>query len=276
MKVLEVEGLEKNYPAFHLDKVSFSVEKGKIVGLVGRNGAGKSTALKGILNLIRTDGSVKWFGKDFFENEQECKQKIGYVSGGFSYYKQKKLSSIKKVTASFYPAWDEDVYKKYLALFELDETKRVNQLSEGMKVKFSIALQLSHGAEVLILDEPTSGLDPLSREEICDILWNEAKKGISVLFSTHITEDLSRIADEVIFISKGRVLFQEEIKSLIAKYNVAVFPDEYSARQVKLIGGKETKEGFVGLVDANVTPSYGTVRAAELNDIMIHFEKEIV
>lgn len=274
MKILEVEELEKRYPAFHLDKVSFSLEKGKIVGLVGRNGAGKSTALKGILNLIRTEGTVKWFGQNFFENEQACKQKIGYVSGGFSYYKQKKLSSIKKVTASFYADWNEDTYKKYLSLFELDESKRVSQLSEGMKVKFSIALALSHGAEVLILDEPTSGLDPLSREEICDILWNEAKKGISVLFSTHITEDLTRIADEVIFISKGRVLFQEEIKTLIARYRIAVFPDEYSAREVKLIGGKETKEGFVGLVEAGVTLSYGTVRPAELNDVMIHFEKE--
>ena len=184
MKALCVENLCKEYPSFRLHDVSFSVEEGRIVGLIGRNGAGKSTTMKGLLRFIRTDGGrVLFFGKDIARHEREIKEQIGYVAGGFSYYPLKKLRSIGKCAARFYKGWNADAYKNYLRAFGLDEDKKPSELSDGMKVKYFIALALSHGAKLLIMDEPTSGLDPLSREEFCDLILKVVKEeGVSVLF----------------------------------------------------------------------------------------------
>lgn len=191
MNALEVKELTKVYPSFALDKVSFCVPQGHISGLIGRNGAGKSTTIKGILRLIAAEGNVAVFGRDIIKDEMEVKQIIGYVGGGFRYYPMNTLAAIRKAYAPFYPTWDQDKYEKFLAQFGLSERKKVKELSEGMKVKFALALALSHGAKLLIMDEPTSGLDPLSREEFCDIILQLVREeGVSVLFSTHITSDL--------------------------------------------------------------------------------------
>ena len=161
MNALTVSNLKKEYPCFHLKEVSFSCRKGRIVGLIGRNGAGKTTILKSIMNLISSEGKIEYFGLPFRKNERLIKQKIGYVSGGFDFYPLKTLRLICKTVSSFYDDWNEQTYREYLERFSLDENKKVHDLSEGMKVKFSITLALSHGAEFLIMDEPTSGLDPL-------------------------------------------------------------------------------------------------------------------
>lgn len=191
MNALEVKELKKVYPEFTLDKVSFCVQQGHISGLIGRNGAGKSTTIKGILRLINAEGRVSAFGKDFLKEEMAVKQMIGYVGGGFRYYPMNTLVAIRKAYAPFYPTWNQSKYEKFLSQFELIESKKVKELSEGMKVKFALALALSHGAKLLIMDEPTSGLDPLSREEFCDIILQLVREeGVSVLFSTHITSDL--------------------------------------------------------------------------------------
>ena len=163
-KVLEIRGLCKDYPAFHLKDVSFSLERGRIMGFIGRNGAGKTTTLKSALNIVHpAAGELKYFGLDFAENELEIKRRIAFVSGGANYYPNKKLAAITAVTRSFYEHWDEAAYRRYLKLFNLDESKTPKALSAGMQVKYALALALSHGAELLILDEPTSGLDPVSR-----------------------------------------------------------------------------------------------------------------
>ena len=188
MNALAVKNLTKQYAGFKLDGVSFSVGEGRVAGLIGRNGAGKSTTIKGILRFISTTGNVEIFGKDVAYEEEQVKKLIGYVGGGFRYYPLKPLSSVKRAFARFYPEWDQSKYERYLKEFALDESKKVSELSEGMKVKFSLALALSHGAKLLIMDEPTSGLDPLSREEFCDIVLTLVREeGVSVLFSTHIT-----------------------------------------------------------------------------------------
>lgn len=164
MNILEVEGLCKTYPAFALRDVSFAVEPGTIMGFIGRNGAGKSTTIKSMLNLVHPDsGRVTMFGQDFYANEPACKQQLGVVLGGVDFYPNKKLRSITNVTRTFYDRWDEDKYRHYLQLFALDETKKVSQLSSGMRVKYMLALALSHDARLLILDEPTSGLDRVAR-----------------------------------------------------------------------------------------------------------------
>ena len=207
-EMLRVQGLSKRYPGFSLEDVSFSLESGHIMGLIGKNGAGKSTTLKAMLNLVRPDsGKVTLLGRNMPADERLCKQEVGVVFGGVDFYPLKKLSTITSVTRQFYPAWDEKRYSSYLSQFGLDETKPFRTLSNGMKVKYLLALALSHNARLLILDEPTSGLDPVSRDEILHIFTRIVADGTrSILFSTHITSDLDRCADVITYIQNGRVL----------------------------------------------------------------------
>ena len=207
MNTLEVRNLRKVYPAFTLQDVSFTVPAGSVTGLVGRNGAGKSTTLKSLLGLVHPDGGeVRFFGMDTVEHEKSFKEQIGVVLGGIDFYPKKKLKTITAVTKKFYVNWDEEAYRRYMALFALDEQKRVDQLSNGMRVKYLIALALSHHARLLILDEPTSGLDPVSRDELVQLFKALVADGQrSVLFSTHITSDLEKCADAIVYIKDGKV-----------------------------------------------------------------------
>lgn len=205
MIIAELKNVTKQYPAFLLDNISFSLEKGRICGFIGRNGAGKTTTIKAMLNLISISGEVDYFGTPLLENEAEIKQKIGYSNGVISYYPRKKIKDIVAVTKTFYPSWDDAAYKKYLSLFELDENKAPRELSEGMKVKFNLLLALSHKAEILILDEPTSGLDPFSRDELLELFIKLKNDGITILFSTHITSDLEKCADDIAYLRRGKL-----------------------------------------------------------------------
>ena len=273
MNALEVKGLTKVYPEFTLDKISFCVPQGHIVGLIGRNGAGKSTTIKGILRLIAAEGAVSVFGKNMDEDELAAKQMIGYVGGGFRYYPMNTLVSIRKAYSPFYPAWDQGKYERLLAQFDLSERKKVKELSEGMKVKFALALALSHGAKLLIMDEPTSGLDPLSREEFCDIVLQLVREE-GVLFSTHITSDLMRIADDIVYISQGRLLAACPLKELLGKYRLARFCSLADAAAVKAIGVKAVKEGYEGLLPRDMQISTNVaVSDATIDNIIVHLEK---
>ena len=218
MAVLEVSGLCKRYPSFTLDNISFSLEKGRIMGLIGRNGAGKTTTLKSIFNLVHPDGGkISVFGLDMPDREREIKQKIGYAGGAVDYYKRKKLRDIISVTKRFFNNWDEDAYRKYMSVFSLDENKTPTELSEGMRVKFSLTLALSHRAELLVLDEPTTGLDPVSRAELLDVFLFLKNEGVSVLFSTHITTDLEKCADDITYLAGGRQIATGSLKEFMAQ-----------------------------------------------------------
>ena len=203
------------------------------------------------------------------------KQMIGYVGGGFRYYPMNTLVSIRKAYAPFYPAWDQGKYERLLAQFDLSERKKVKELSEGMKVKFALALALSHGAKLLIMDEPTSGLDPLSREEFCDIVLQLVREdGVSVLFSTHITTDLMRIADDIVYLSQGRFLAACPLKDLLGKYRLARFSSLKDATTAKAIGVKAVKEGYEGLLPRDMQISTNvTVSDATIDNIIVHLEK---
>lgn len=206
MNIVELKNVCKTYPAFRLHNVSFALEGGTITGFIGRNGAGKTTTIKSMLNLIHTDsGEISYFGMPLFGHETEIKQQIGYSTGTVSWYPRKTMREITEVTRSFYPGWDEEAYRSYLTLFGLDESKKPIELSEGMKVKFNLLLALSHKAEILILDEPTSGLDPFSRDELLELFMTLKEYGVTILFSTHITSDLERCADNIIYISQGEI-----------------------------------------------------------------------
>ena len=207
MYIVEIKNVCKTYPAFKLKDVSFSLENGKITGFIGRNGAGKTTTIKSMLNLIHTDsGEVCYFGLPLSEHETEIKQRIGYSTGTVSWYPRKTIRQIVDITKTFYKTWDEEAYRRYMALFGIDENKKPIELSEGMKVKFNLLLALSHKAEVLILDEPTSGLDPFSRDELLGLFMTLKEHGVTIFFSTHITSDLEKCADNIVYISGGEII----------------------------------------------------------------------
>ncbi|MDO4538715.1 MAG: ABC transporter ATP-binding protein [Coriobacteriales bacterium] len=206
MDIVTVRGLTKTYPGFTLDSVSFSLAAGRIAGFIGRNGAGKTTTIKSMLNLIHPNaGEISYFGMPLADNEARIKQRIGYSTGTIAWYPRKKIRAIKRATERFYDSWNEDTYARYLRLFALDENKCPRELSEGMKVKCNLLFALSHGAEVLILDEPTSGLDPFSRDELLDLFGHIKQAGTAILFSTHIISDIDKSADDIIYISGGKI-----------------------------------------------------------------------
>ncbi len=206
MSVVDVRHLTKRYPSFTLSDVSFSVSRGKITGFIGRNGAGKTTAIKSMLNLVHSDaGEIDFFGLPLTEHEKEIKKRIGYSTGSVSWYPRKKIRDIAGIVNRFYDTWDESGYRKYLELFDLDEGKAPIELSEGMKVKLNLLLALSHKAEVLILDEPTSGLDPFSRNELLEVFGRLKDEGAAIFFSTHIISDIEKCADDIVYISEGRI-----------------------------------------------------------------------
>jgi len=204
---VRITGLRKEYPGFVLQDVSFSLPQGYVMGLVGPNGAGKTTIIKLVMNLIRPDGgSIEVFGLDHRRYEEEVKGRIGWVYDVPPFYDDVSLQDTKKAVALFYPLWDEPLFRELTVQFQLPLRKKVKALSNGMRTKFALALALSHDADLLVLDEPTTGLDPVFRRELLfglsDLLQDERK---SILFSTHITTDLERIADYVTFIRDGRV-----------------------------------------------------------------------
>lgn len=207
MSIVSVQNLVKEYPSFRLNEVSFEVKKGRITGFIGRNGSGKTTTIKSMLNLVHPDGGeISYFGKPLIENEAEIKSRIGYSTGTVNWYPRKSIRDIADITKEFYDTWDDNAYREYLEMFRLDENKTPLQLSEGMKVKCNLLIALSHKAEMLILDEPTSGLDPFSRDELLELFVGLKKSGVAVFFSTHIISDIEKCADDIVYISEGNIM----------------------------------------------------------------------
>ena len=220
--VLEVKNLAKDYESFSLNDISFKVKKGSITGFLGINGSGKTTTIKSLAGLtLPTSGEIYFFGEKIdSKNESRIKSKIAFLLDGNYYYPELKLKVMKKIFSRAYPNWDENVFNKLMQAFELNPNQKISTLSKGMKARFSLALALSHGAELIIMDEPTEGLDPLMRESFVCILKDLAQKGITIFLSSHITSDLDKIADEVILIHDGNIMLQEEVKNLKVSYFV--------------------------------------------------------
>ena len=280
MTILKVEGLCKAYPEFALRDVSFSMESGSVMGFIGRNGAGKTTTLKSLLHLVHPDtGRITLLGKDMDRDEQEIRRSIGFVSGGLSYYPRKRLRQITDATRRFYPTWDEKMYRSCLERFRLSEDKRTSELSEGMKVKYQLALAMSHGAKLLILDEPTSGLDPVSRDDLLDLFLTLAEEdGVSILFSTHITSDLEKCADHITYIQNGRIFASQTKKDFLAAYVLAEgTPEQLTpAMERALIGLRKHRESCAGLLEAKDAALAAGCKVTQpsLEDIMVHLERE--
>lgn len=283
MDILSVNKLCKNYADFSLKEVSFNLEPGYIMGFIGRNGAGKTTTLKAILSLISRDGGqVSILGEDTVTQEKFCRENTGVVFGQFDYYKTKKLKTITGVVKEFYPEWSEKTYQDYMELFRLNENKKVSELSAGMRVKYSLALALSHNAKLLILDEPTSGLDPVSRDELMDIFKNTVADGErSILFSTHITSDIEKCSDYITYIKEGKIVRSADRETFLSGYsliNGSLDMLNEEGFKSKLIGCKTNAFGFTALVDSSLLSSFGAVQSAPatIDDIMIYTEKEAI
>jgi ABC-2 type transport system ATP-binding protein len=220
--VLEIRNLSKDYGDFQLKNVSFGLPQGYIMGLIGPNGAGKTTVIKLILNLINKDGGeIRVFGRDHIEDEVTVKSRIGFVHDTPYFFELLALKNVKSTVAPFYKSWDDQLFYRLLREFDLSPKKPFRTLSRGMKMKFALAVALSHHADFIILDEPTSGLDPVFRRELLgrlSALIQDEKK--SVLFSTHITSDLERIADYITFINNGEIVFSAAKDEVLEKWAV--------------------------------------------------------
>lgn len=207
--ILQVNNLTKQYSDFKLDNVSFSLPKGTIMGLIGENGAGKSTTINAILDLIKKDdGTVTFWGQELSSDPRRLKEDIGVVFDGINFYETLTPAKIGQISKAAYTQWDQHLYNEYLTKFQLPTKNEVKTFSKGMKMKLCIAVALSHHPKLLILDEATSGLDPVMRDDILDVFLDFVQdEQHSILMSSHITTDLEKIADYITFIHQGKVMF---------------------------------------------------------------------
>lgn len=218
MNAIEIKNLKKTYKDFSLKNINLNLEQGTVMGLIGENGAGKTTLIRSILKLTSYEGDIKIFGKDI---SKDLKEDIGIVMGDKFFTEKMKLKEVESIMESFYKNWDSEYFNFLVKKLEIPQTKPYKNLSTGNKMKVKIAIALSHKAKLLILDEPTSGLDPVVRDEILDIFFDFLKnKNVSILFSSHITSDLEKIADYVTYISNGEIVLSEAKDDLSFKYGL--------------------------------------------------------
>ena len=219
---LQINGLTKEYPGFKLDHVSFTLPCGTIMGLIGENGAGKSTTINAVLDLIRKDdGNILFWGKELSHNPRQLKEDIGVVFDGINFYETLTPVKVGKISAAAYRQWDPAAYKGFLEQFQLPADKEIKTFSKGMKMKLSIAAALSHHPKLLILDEATSGLDPVMRDDILDVFLDFIQDEThSILMSSHITTDLEKVADYITFIHQGKIVFSKPKDELIYNYGI--------------------------------------------------------
>jgi len=281
--ILEVKNLTKRFQDFSLNNISFSLPKGFITGFIGPNGSGKTTTIKLIMNLLKKDsGDINVFGLDHIRHEKEIKNRIGFVYDESHFYEDVTVEQMKRFIASAYNKWDEEKFRNFARKFSLPLNKRIKDLSRGMKVKLSLAIALSHNADLLIMDEPTSGLDPVVRSEILDILHDviqDENKG--VFFSTHITSDLDRIADYIIMIYKGEIIFNKTKDELIEEH--AIIKGSLSLLDTgttnSLIGIKKNRYGFEAMANSRETidafaKAGAVAEKPTLEDIMLYYTRK--
>ena len=278
-EILRLEKLNKKYPSFSLKDVSFVIKPGEIMGFIGRNGAGKTTTLKCIMNLLHYEsGSIQAFETDMTENELENKQRIGFALSELNYYPNRTIKQLMNVTKRFYKNFDEQKFEEVCKVFNLDVNKKLEQLSSGMKVKYSVAIALSHKAELLILDEPTSGLDPVSREEVLDIFREIVKSGErAILFSTHITSDLDKCASNITYIHNGQIVFTGKKKEFVNSYLFIKDKSKNKDLIKEYISYKELDDHIEGLININNKDIFIKnniePREPDLEEIMVYLER---
>ena len=218
--VVELKNVRKEFKDFTVKNIDLQVKQGFVTGFIGANGAGKSTTIKMMMNLLKPDaGEVKIFGLDYKTHEKAIKERIGFVYDSNVFFEGMNLKDIKRIVAPAYKQWDDKLFYRYIEQFELPMKKAIKTFSKGMQMKASLAIALSHNAELIIMDEPTAGLDPIFRRELLDLLQEIMIDGNrTIFFSTHITTDLDRIADYIAFIQRGELVFNQSIHDVAENY----------------------------------------------------------
>ncbi len=248
---LQINNLSATIGDFSLKEIDLKIEKGTIMGFVGRNGAGKTTLINTILGLIPTDnGEILFFDKRMQDHEVETKMRVAVVLDTFMYNLYQKPKNVIKNIAPFYKEFDLKLFHDLMAKFELDKRKRFKDYSKGMRTKFSIVMALAQQADLIILDEPTSGLDPIARTEFLDLLYDVIQdENKTIFFSTHITSDLYKIADHICLIRDGKILFSEEKDTLLDRYTHYYLAKSDMTDEIRNIipQAKETAFGFEGI-----------------------------
>jgi len=276
--ILYVDNLCKKYKNFKLNNVSLKLPKGFIMGLIGENGAGKTTLIKLIMNLVKKDsGDIKVFDKDNLKFEREIKDRISFVYDEVCYYDHMSLKENGNMVSMLYSKWDKDKFNYYLNKFELNKDKKLKELSKGMRMKFSLCIALSHGAEFIIMDEPTVGLDPVVRSEVLEELQSLMEnENMGVLISTHITSDLEKIADYITFIKDGSIIFSKSKDEIMESYKIIKGDCNILTKEVEkhFEGISKNRFGFEGLTSQvdKVREILGdniVVDRATIEDIMI-------
>lgn len=274
---LEIKNVNANIGTFSLSNVNFSVEKGTIMGFIGKNGAGKTTLIKTILNMIpKAEGEMLFDGTAMHGNEKIVKAKIGVVFDSLLYPLYLKPTKIKKMMAPFYQTFDHNRFDELMSRFELNSNKKLSEYSKGMQMKFGVVMAICHNPDLIILDEPTAGLDPIARVEVIDLLLElMQREERSILFSTHITSDLERIADYITMIDNGRIIFSRGKDEMLDMYALAHIDRVAMTDAIKseVIGIKETAFGYEGLCTKNFklqnVAGVKTVRPT-IEDIMVY------
>ena len=249
---IEIKNLSKSYKDFSLKNVSLNIPCGCVTGFIGQNGAGKSTTIKSILNMTKTDsGEITVFGADNIKEEKLIKENIGVVFDDIGFHPNLKPKHIDKIMKGIYREWDSKVFYDYLDRLSLPANKKVGDYSRGMQMKLQIATALSHNAKMLIMDEPTGGLDPIVRNEILDIFMDFIQDSDHTVFlSSHIITDLERIADYIVFIHNGRILLSEDKESISERHGILKCTKEQfeSVDKADVIGYRMSSFGIEALV----------------------------
>ncbi|GAB0171337.1 ABC transporter ATP-binding protein [Lysinibacillus sp. CTST325] len=280
--VIELQHVHKSFKGFQIKDFSINVKKGFVTGFIGGNGAGKSTTIKLIMNLLKQDsGTVSVFGMDYKKHEKEIKERIGFVYDENVFYEYVTLKDMKRIIKPAYKNWDDDAFHRYVTQFELPLNKNMKTFSKGMKMKASLAIALAHHAELIIMDEPTAGLDPIFRRELLNILHELMQdEDKTIFFSTHITTDLDRIADYITFVHNGEHIFTKEFYKIEEEYAIVKgtlnLLDQETEREFVAI--RRSNTGFEALTAdknrvANIFGDSVIVEKPTLEDIMYYTKK---
>lgn len=277
MNAIEITGLEKSYKDFKLS-LDLVLPSGCIMGLIGENGAGKSTTIKLILDMIRRDaGSIKVLGRSNQEDFTLTKEDIGVVLDEANFPECLNTKQVGRIMGNIYKNWDEAAYAKYLNQLSLPEKTTFKEFSRGMKMKLSIAVALSHKPKLLILDEPTSGLDPLVRDEVVSIFSEFTRdEGHSILISSHIVSDLEKLCDYIAFLHKGKLLLCEEKDRLLGEYGIiqCSAADFEALDKSAVIGSKRTAYGISAIIRRSAVPGGMSLGAVSIEELFIIMVKE--
>ncbi|UPO90727.1 ABC transporter ATP-binding protein [Niallia sp. Man26] len=281
--ILELNKVSKNLMDFSLQEISFTLNKGTIMGFVGPNGAGKSTTIRCIMDLIHIDsGSIKLFEIDTSKELKKLKQRIGFVYDQDVYFEDLSVKKNKNIISRFYEHWNDDIFHQYIHEFGVPLKKSVKHLSKGTKMKFALAIALSHHAELIIMDEPTTGLDPVFRKELLDILLKVIQDtDTSIFFSTHITTDLEQVADYITFILDGKIIFCSKTNELLEKYSLINGPKKLTelVKSANPISLKETELAFQAFFESKEINKFKlntelTIQKPTLEEIIYYLVKQ--